>query len=351
MYGELSLPFIKDLEAQLAVRMDRYSDYGTSTTPKIGAKYRLSDKVLVRANWGKGFRAPTLPEISPSEATFFTSVIDPEDGVSRQVSGVFIGNPKLKAETSKSATFGIVVEPTKDISFGATWYKIDWRNVVSSRSFQDIIDESCPAGGIAAGGPGPCPSTANIIRDTSTPANTVVTISSNYENLASRITSGADLDASIRFATDIGRITAAANVTYIASFKEDGVEYVGTNGGSSTIPRTRSGFSLNLDQGAVSLTARVNYTHSFYQNALAASWFQPQDPRFQNGLLPNRTGSSTTLDLFGRYTFNRNLSASLSVTNVTNKMPPYDPAWTNMTDISLYDVRGRQIRAGLSYKL
>ncbi len=350
VYGELSLPFIKDLEVQAALRMDRYSDYGTSTTPKIGAKYRLTDKILVRANWGKGFRAPTLPEISPSEATFFTSVLDPEDGVARQVSGVFTGNPNLKAETSKSTTVGIVFEPTKDVSVAAGWYRIDWRNVVSSRSFQDIIDESCPNGG-AAFGNAPCPSTAQVLRDTTSGTNGVVTILSNYENLASRVTSGVDLDGSVRFATDIGRISASANLTYIDSFKEDGVEYVGTNGGSNTIPRTRAGFSLSLDQGALALTARVNYTHSFYQQALAASWFTPQDPRFQNGVLPARTGSSTTLDLFGRYTFNANLSASLSIANVLNKMPPFDPAWTNLTDISLYDVRGRTIRVGLNYKL
>lgn len=350
VYGELSLPFIKDLEAQLAVRMDRYSDYGTSTTPKVGVKYRVMDGMLVRANWGKGFRAPTLPEISPSEATFFTSVIDPEDGVSRQVSGVYSGNPNLKAETSKSATVGVVFEPTKDVSFAANWYRIDWRNVVSSKSFQDIVDESCPNGGAGFGNPA-CPSTAKVLRDTTSGNNGVVTILSNYENLASRITSGFDLDGSLRFATDIGRITTSANVTYIHSFKEDGVEYVGTNAGSNTIPRTRAGLSVSLDQGALALTARVNYTHSFYQQALAASWFTPQDPRFQNGVLPARTGSSTTIDLFGRYTFNANLSASLSIGNVLNKMPPFDPAWTNLTDISLYDVRGRTFRVGLNYKL
>jgi iron complex outermembrane receptor protein len=350
VYGELSLPFIKDLEAQLALRMDRYSDYGTSTTPKVGVKYRLMEGLLVRANWGKGFRAPTLPEISPSEATFFTSVLDPEDGVGRQVSGVFTGNPKLKAETSKSATVGVVFEPVKDFSVAANWYRIDWRNVVSSKSFQDIIDASCPNGGAAFGNP-PCPSTANVLRDTTSGTNGVVTILSNYENLASRVTSGVDLDGSLRLATDFGRITTSANVTYIHSFKEDGVEYVGTNGGSNTIPRTRAGLSVSLDQGALAVTARVNYTHSFYQQALAASWFTPQDPRFQNGVLPARTGSSTTVDLFGRYTFNANLSASLSIINVQNKMPPLDPAWTNLTDISLYDVRGRSIRVGLTYRL
>ncbi|MFX8887347.1 TonB-dependent receptor, partial [Acinetobacter baumannii] len=85
-----------------------------------------------RVNWGKGFRAPTLPEISPSVATFFTTIIDPEDGVARQVSGVFAGNPNLKAETSKSTTIGIVLEPAKNFSVSIDWYLIDWRNVVAS---------------------------------------------------------------------------------------------------------------------------------------------------------------------------------------------------------------------------
>ncbi|WP_431260474.1 TonB-dependent receptor plug domain-containing protein [Roseateles chitinivorans] len=143
-FSEVSMPFTKKLEVQAAVRFDKYSDYGKSTTPKVGAKYKALDGLLFRANWGKGFRAPTLPEISPSAASFFQFVIDPQDGAQRQVSGVFAGNPNLKAETSTSSTFGVVFEPTKNFNIGVDLYKINWRNVVASRSLQDILNESCP---------------------------------------------------------------------------------------------------------------------------------------------------------------------------------------------------------------
>ncbi len=350
VYGELSLPFVKNMETQVALRMDNYSDYGRSVTPKVGVRYRLTDKLLVRANTGKGFRAPTLPEISPSEATFFTSVLDPEDGVGRQISGVFAGNAKLKAETSRSTTVGLVFEPSRDVNVGASWYRIDWRDVVSSKSFQDIIDESCPNGGAAFGNP-PCPSTPNVLRDTTSGTNGVVTILSNYENLSSRVTSGIDLDGSVRFATDYGRITATTNFSYIESFKEDGVEYVGSNGGSNTIPHARGNFALNLDKGGFAFTGRINHTRGFYQRALVSSWFTPQDPRFQNGVLPPKTASNTTFDLFARYNIDRNMIVSVSMLNAANKMPPFDPAWTNLTDISLYDVRGRQLRFGFTYRM
>ena len=72
LFAELGLPITKQIEGQLALRTDRYSDYGSSTTPKLGIKYTPNDMIAIRANWGKGFRAPTLPEISPSVATFFT---------------------------------------------------------------------------------------------------------------------------------------------------------------------------------------------------------------------------------------------------------------------------------------
>ena len=71
IYGELRLPILKNLEMQLAARYDHYSDYGSSTVPKVGIKYTPIDTLALRGNVGKGFRAPTLPEISPSTATFF----------------------------------------------------------------------------------------------------------------------------------------------------------------------------------------------------------------------------------------------------------------------------------------
>ncbi|SEL29793.1 iron complex outermembrane recepter protein [Roseateles sp. YR242] len=343
VFSELSLPFIKAIEVQAALRYDHYSDYGSSTTPKVGLKLKPTDGLLLRANWGKGFRAPTLPEISPSVATFFTSVEDPEDGVVRSVSGMFAGNPNLKAEKSTSRTFGIVFEPNKNFNLGVDLYFINWRNVVASPDFQDLVDASCPDGGPN------CPTSNIIIRDPET--NFVTTILSNYENLSQRTTSGVDIDGTWRLPTSYGKFTFHGALNYIRSFKEDGEEYVGTNGGSNTIPRIRGNASIDFDYGPWALTGTVNYTHHIRQEAAAASYMVAQDPRFQNGVLPEHVRSQTTLDLFARYNVTKQLQASIGVINVFDRLTPYDPGFstTALYDFSLYDPRGRQWRATLRY--
>lgn len=346
VFSELSLPLLKSLEAQAALRYDRYSDYGSSTTPKLGLKFKPMDGVLLRGNWGKGFRAPTLPEISPSVATFFTSVVDPEDGAVRNVSGLFAGNPNLRAEKSTSRTFGVVFEPTKNFNLGIDMYYINWRNVVASRSFQDLVDESCPPPRGTN-----CPATPTVIRDPET--NQVTTILSNYQNLAQRTTNGWDIDGTWRIPTSYGKFTVRGNVNYIDSFKEDGVEYVGSNGGSNTIPRIRGNASVDYDNGPLALTATVNYTHHIRQELAAANYFTAQNPAFQNGVLPDYVRSQTTLDLFARYNVTKQLQASLGVLNVFDRLPPYDPGFstTSLYDFSLYDVRGRQWRLTLRYTM
>ena len=346
-YLEFALPIFKQLEAQIAGRYDHYSDYGTSKTPKFGLKYSPSNVIAFRGGWGKGFRAPTLPEISPSVATFFTSVIDPEDGVTRQVSGVFAGNPSLQAETSVSSTAGIIIEPTRDFNLSIDVYKIRYRNVVASESFQSIIDRSCPAGG-----PG-CPSNPQVVRDPST--NQIVTILSNYQNLNERRTSGVDLDLRYTFPTTAyGKFTARANFTYIHTFSESTRECVGHNGCTNTIPRVRGNASLDYDYGPLALTGRVNYVHSFYQDALAATFFSDaNDPRFQNGAYRARIAPYYSYDISARYNITKNLTLSAAVVNVFNKVPPYDPGFSStfLYDFSIYDVRGRQARINLGYKL
>ena len=347
VFAELSLPLAKTLEGQVALRHDKYSDYGASTTPKVGVKFRPNDQVMFRANWGKGFRAPSLPEISPSQATFFTSVIDPEDGQSRQISGVFAGNPNLKAETSLSKTVGIVLEPTKNFNVSVDLYKLTWNNVVSSRSFQDIIDESCPSGG-----PG-CPTTPNVARDPDT--GFVTTIFSNYENLAQRSTSGGDLDVRWTVPSDLGKFTFRTNVNYVKKFYEDGTNYAGSNGGSNTIPRVKGAFSVDYDQGSWAVTGRANYTHSYKQDLLPASYFTGagQTAASQTGVYPERVRSHSTYDLFVRYAVSKSLSVSGAVINIQDTLPPYDPGFssTYLYDFSQYDVRGRQFRLNLSYKM
>ncbi len=347
-YVEFAAPIFKQLEAQLAYRFDHYSDYGSSKTPKVGLKYTPSDVITVRGNWGKGFRAPTLPEISPSVATFFTSVIDPLDGVSRQISGVFVGNPNLKPETSTSATAGLIFEPVKEFNLSVDLYRIKWRNVVASPSFQSVINASCPAGAATVGG---CPSTPNILRDPST--GQVVSILGGYVNLNERRTTGVDLDGRYTLPTTaFGKFSLRGNVNYIASLTENGVECVGHQSCTYEIPRIKARFTLDYDYGPVAVTGAMNYTHSYYSDLAAATQYTDgNSAQFQNGALRTRVPIYRTYDVFGKYTITKNFTLNASLTNIFNQLPPYDPGFTNLYDGSLYDIRGRVYRASLTYKM
>lgn len=354
-YVEFAAPVFKWMEIQAAGRADHYSDYGTSKVPKVGIKFTPNDVIALRANWGHGFRAPTLPEISPSTATFFQSVTDPQDQVVRQISGVFAGNPTLKAETSTSSTAGIIFEPNKSFSTSVDVYKIRWKNVVASPSFQSIVNASCPQADPTNGAPAgnPCPTTANVIRDPNN-NNQVVTILSNYTNLAERRTAGVDLDVRYTFPVSVlGKFTARANVTYVHTFTEDNVECVGHDGCTNTIPRIKGVVSVDWDYGPATITARMNYTHGWIVDFAQAYQVQNLSQTFQNGAYPTRTPDYYTYDLFGKYSITKNLDVSAAVVNLFNKPPPYDPSFstTSFYDFSQFDIRGRQLRAYLTYHM
>lgn len=333
VYAELALPVTRQLEAQVALRYDDYSDFGSALTPKVGAKFRPTQELLFRVNWGRGFRAPTLPEISPSVSTFFATVIDPVTNLVTGVSGVFAGNPQLYPEKSRNTTVGVVWEPNASFSIALDWYQITWSNIVASPSFQSIVNSGDPN---------------KVLRDPVT--GRIVTVLSNYENLTRVETNGVDIDARWIARTAWGRYTTRLNATYVDSFEEEGVECVGTNGCTNAYPRWKGYLSLDWDRGAWAATARVNYIHSFYQRLLPSSFFVPQDPRFQTGTYPERVRSHTTIDLYARYNFTPALRVFASIINVTDELPPYDPAWgPHFYDLSQYDVRGRQYRIGVSY--
>ncbi|WGG52625.1 TonB-dependent siderophore receptor [Rugamonas sp. DEMB1] len=62
VYAELNLPLLKTLEAQAAVRHDKYELAGGTTNPKLGLKWAPSKALMLRANYSTGMVAPSLPQ-------------------------------------------------------------------------------------------------------------------------------------------------------------------------------------------------------------------------------------------------------------------------------------------------
>ena len=69
---EFSFPILKNLEIGASVRYDDYSDFGSTTNPKISIKYTPVKELLLRASYNTGFAAPTLAQLYAPQTTTFT---------------------------------------------------------------------------------------------------------------------------------------------------------------------------------------------------------------------------------------------------------------------------------------
>jgi len=123
---------------QAAVRHERYSDFGSTTTGKLAGSFKATDDLLLRASASTGFRAPSLQQVYFSSTfTDFVAgvptdvVLAPNGGRVANAAGI----PKLHEEKSKSYTLGTTWTPTKAISVTADLYQIqiDNRIVLSGR--------------------------------------------------------------------------------------------------------------------------------------------------------------------------------------------------------------------------
>lgn len=107
-----------------AVRIDHHDSFGTHTSPKLGATYKLSENARVKANWGKGYRAPTLYELySQMEKV----------GMAPMPVNV-IGNPDLQPEESTNFDFGFEAEKGK-VNGKVTYYHNKIKNMIDGGDY------------------------------------------------------------------------------------------------------------------------------------------------------------------------------------------------------------------------
>ncbi|MDC8757465.1 TonB-dependent receptor [Janthinobacterium fluminis] len=157
VYGEFNVPIVKQVEMQLALRGDHYSDFGTSYNPKLALAWRPSSTVLVRGSATTSFKAPTLPQIA-STTTAFSTVADwarcgPLGYVGANCSyspTVYLaGSKDLKAEKAKNYSLGIVLQPMKNLSASLDWYSVRQTDTIQSLDAQYVLDHEDSIPGFA----------------------------------------------------------------------------------------------------------------------------------------------------------------------------------------------------------
>lgn len=194
-YAEIDVPLLDMIDITAAVRVDDYSGFGTTTNPKVAAKFTPVDWLMLRGSYSTGFRVPSFNQIfngvteSPYAGSDIADPVACPGGVPTSAYGsgqpcaairpnIWTGgNLNLGPETAKMASLGVVLRPAPMWSLSADWWMINVDNTIATLTLRQLIDNAALFD-------------ANFIRDGS---NQIVTIDQRWVNAGSRRTQGVEV--------------------------------------------------------------------------------------------------------------------------------------------------------------
>jgi outer membrane receptor protein involved in Fe transport len=227
VFAEFVVPLLPALEAQLAVRLDDYSDFGSTTNPKIGLGWRPAEEVLLRATWGTSFRPPTFRELTDPLVSYKEVIF--EDPWRCPVTGDFIdcefnlitsefsGNPNLEPDEGETWLFGVAWEPTAapGLALSLDYWSIEHTNRIMTSGEQFLFETLQPD------------DNPFIIRAPQTPEDLALGIPGvilgrrdTYINADTVTTDGIDLNVDYAWdSAGAGEFSSGITYTYLNEFK------------------------------------------------------------------------------------------------------------------------------------
>jgi iron complex outermembrane recepter protein len=397
IFGELRLPIAKTLELQTALRHERYSDFGNSTTGKLGFKWdAIPTGLSFRGTAASGFRAPAISQIGDSfllsfnnsqERRVFDSLrcnsSNPAAPVSRadppvardcnvtnftavpagtatpgNLPTIIAANRNLKPETSRSYTFGTIVQPFASLDFAVDFWRFVRNDEIRVQRGIDIID---------AYNANPTANAGLLIRDPN-PATWLPGIPNSgpilvalrqFGNFNYTKTAGIDYDINFRFpASDWGKFTLNANGSVTRYFDQQILSgsavqtLVGTT--TADVPKHKGSATLRWSKSKWSSWARFNHTSALERTTTATC--TQANPTAGNAFLQANgachVGAERSFDIGGAYNGIKGLTIAIALLNVENdygrstEIPHTFGYWDNGTVGQL----GRRYNLNLSYK-
>ncbi|MBI4821654.1 MAG: TonB-dependent receptor [Deltaproteobacteria bacterium] len=111
-------------------RFDLDSQFGFHPSPKVALRFDPTDRVVLRAGFGLGFRAPDFKELYLAFAN--------------QAAGYYVaGNTELEPETSASLSLGLEWSPKRKTRLSVDVFRNDLSNLIETVS---ASPDRCPAG-------------------------------------------------------------------------------------------------------------------------------------------------------------------------------------------------------------
>ncbi|MFK7886063.1 MAG: TonB-dependent receptor plug domain-containing protein [Gammaproteobacteria bacterium] len=342
VFAEGVIPVLDNLDVSIKGRFDSYNDFGTAFTPQVGVAFRPIDSLLLRVNYGEGFRAPSMSQLYSGLAQSFNGAIDvvrcaasipaavDADGnivsgnipagtppnnpcIATQYQNLSGGNPALQAEEADTFSAGVVWNVTDDIFVNLDYFNIELTDGIGTLPLQDILRTEFVNNG------------SNLV--TRNANGTINTIAANNQNLAGIKREGIDLETGWDFSLgNIGDFSTQLNVTYMLLAETDtgaGQGFVEPAGAFQ--PDWRGALNLTWNRGDLAGTINGNYVDA---------------TAFPDG--SSSLSSWTTWDLQFAYSTPWNGRVVAGARNVFDRDPPLDAALGNpFYSNGLHDIYGR----------
>ncbi len=370
IYGELAIPIFKDLPAiekldlSLSGRYTDYKSYGSDETYKVGLNWQLSSAFRIRSSYGTSFRAPALYELYLADQTSFFNGVDPcrrwgestntrlqqncaaagipDDYVESSTPLVSTGGGvgRLKAETSKAATFGVIWTPSfMDLSLALDYFDIEVNNEVANFGAGNILN--------ACYGGNNYPNDFCSLFNRDPVSHDVTIINDNYLNVASQKNRGLDFNSRYQHEFTAGKLTIDGQFTWqfedVTNLLEGGEP--DDHNGETTEPDFTGVINTRFDHNDWT----VNWAVDMYGKASDTELIDGGDihssTRYNKNLYSKQYTEFTAYhSLTVRKKFD-NLSVQLGVLNVFDELPPAQSAGQfriGVSALNAYDLRGRR---------
>lgn len=347
LYGELFVPLFGDgnaspmarsLTLSLSGRYDHYSDFGSTTNPKIGVTWEPVEGVNLRGSYGRSFRAPGLRDLGSTVGSYYAAAAlvdafgarDPSRGTA-QVNTILLfgGNQSLKPETARTWSLGVDLRPrfAPNLTASATFYDIKYDDVIGTPSGLGALLFSDPTFASRVIRNPSATQLSAAIADTVPFFYTFAAIPAisnildlRQGNFGVRKTNGIDFDVRYRQPAGFGTIFAGVAGNYILNYSNRlSPTSVESDSLEAGIPRTTLRTTLGFTAGPVTLVNFVNH-----RSGLTASYATP------TGSSLYTTKGYTTVDLrlsarLPDLAFAKGLELGLQVNDLFDATPPFFP--------------------------
>ena len=345
VYGEVFVPIfgqdnqttlLRRLDISLSGRYDHYSDFGSTSNPKVGINWSPADGITFRGSYGRSFRAPGLREVAATVGVNYVStanlaangLVDPTRGAG-QVDTLYLlgGNLGLQPEKARTYSFGVDLQPRvlPDLRASATYYDIHYTDVIgappvglvfSDPTFATIVTrnptqaqiDAFIALGVPSGFPSPLPAIGNLV-------------DRRNGNFGVRDTNGLDFNVTYAPKTSFGSLIAGVAGNRVFKFN---TQLSPTAAASDSlqlgVPRTTLRGTLGASAGPVNAVTFINY-----RSGITSTYATP------TGTATYSAKGYTTVDLRVAITLPqvglaKGTELALQINDLFDARPPFFPA-------------------------